>query len=74
MAKDQLVDCDKLCVYIVIYRTTTKKIMQTDTLKNNIINTSKWNPKNIHVTKNKAIKEIEEWKMEGSNKNQIVRW
>ena len=48
--------------------------MQTDTLKNNIINTSKWNPKNIHVTKNKAIKEIKEWKMEGSNKNQIVRW
>lgn len=32
-------------MYIVIPRTTTKKTIQTDILKNIIINKSKWNPK-----------------------------
>ena len=56
------VDCDKSCMYIVIHRATTKKTIQTDILKNIIINKSKWNPKNVHVTNNKAIKE--KWRNE----------
>lgn len=37
-------DCDKLCMYIVILGATTKKTLQSNILKNIIINQSKWNP------------------------------
>lgn len=40
--------CDKLCIYKVILRTTTKEATQRETLKN-AIDKSKWNFKNVQL-------------------------
>lgn len=58
-------------MYILIYRATTKKSIQVDTVKNEI--NEIWILKNMQMIQKKARKQ-KTLKMEGTNRKQIIQW
>lgn len=65
-----LADCDKLCLYNVIPRTTTKKSVQRDILKNTI-DESKLKYNFFLLTHNKKENETQTWKQRAMRKQKI---